>query len=453
MKEYDIVIFGAGSGGYEAMLHAKRHGMSVAMVDISEKTIGGNCLNRGCIPSKYMRFGAKLMEHLSRGIKYGIKLNFMNIDWVSFKEHRDNTVSDIRESFKVYAKQLKVDIYYGKGRFKDNDTIQTTKGDTIRGKYILLSTGSSVANILKFDKTKYKIYNTDTIWGITEKPKSVIILGAGVVGVEFAYIFKMYDIDVYILDISKRIIPTESQDSASYLSKKLKNLGVNIYLSNTIKELKEEDGKRKAILQDDTVIEYDIILEAVGRIPNTHDIGIENTDIELSEKGFVKIDEYAKTTASNIYACGDITSPLMLAHKSMYEGRTAIEHINNDAEPIDYRLVPKIIYSAHEIASVGINIDQAEDMELDYEVGTATFAKNPKAMIDDEPEGYAKIIYDANTKEILGAEVLGPEAGELLHQIVHVMKAKKDVEFLSRCMYTHPSLSETIIMSVQNKIK
>ncbi|ACG57018.1 pyridine nucleotide-disulphide oxidoreductase dimerisation region [Hydrogenobaculum sp. Y04AAS1] len=452
MKEYDIVIFGAGSGGYEAMLHAKRYGMHVAMIDISEKTIGGNCLNRGCIPSKYMRFGAKLREHLSRGIKYGIKINSQDIDWLAFKEHRDNAVSDIRESFKAYAKSLKIDIYYGKGRFKDNNTIETTKEDVIKGKYILLSTGSSVVSILHYDKTKFKIYNTDTIWGITEKPKSVLIVGAGVVGVEFAYIFRMYDIDVYLVDISKRIIPSESEDSASYLSKKLKSLGVKIFTSNTIENLIEEDGKRKAILKDGTIIEYDIILEAVGRAPNTKDIGIENTDIALTEKGYVKIDEYAKTSVNHIYACGDVTSPLMLAHKSMYEGRTAVAHINNDAEKLDYKLVPKIIYSAYEIASFGINIDQAEDMELDYEVGTATFAKNPKAIIDDEAEGYAKVIYDANTKEILGAEILGPQAGELIHQVVHIVKAGKDVEFLSRCMYTHPSLSETVVTSSQKKL-
>ncbi len=449
MKEYDIIIFGAGSGGYEAMLHARKYGMSVAMIDISEKTIGGNCLNRGCIPSKYMRFGAKLMEHLSRGIRYGIKNHSFEIDWPSFKENRDNTVTEIRDSFKAYAKSLKVDIYYGKGRFKDNHTIETTKGDIIKGKYILLSTGSSVSGILKYDKTTFKIYNTDTIWGLTEKPKSILIVGAGIVGVEFAYIFKMYDIDAYLVDISKRIIPSESQDSASYLSKKLKNLGVKIYTPNTIEKLVIEDGVRKAILKDGTIIEHDIILEAVGRVPNTKDIGIENTDIELTEKGFVKIDEYAKTSVNHIYACGDITSPLMLAHKSMYEGRTAIAHINNDAEKLDYKIVPRIIYSAHEIASFGVNIDQAEDMELDYEVGTTSFAKNPKAMIDDEPEGYAKIIYDADTKEILGAEVLGPEAGELIHQIVHVVKAGKRVDFLSRCMYTHPSLSETLILAAQ----
>lgn len=452
MKEYDIVIFGAGSGGYEAMLHAKRFGMSVAMIDISDKTIGGNCLNRGCIPSKYMRFGAKLMEHLSRGHKYGIRINSKEIDWASFKENRENTVVNIRESFKAYAKQLKVDIYYGKGRFRNNNTIETSKGDIITGKYILLSTGSSVSSVLKFDKTKFRIYNTDTIWGLSEKPKSVLILGAGVVGVEFAYIFRMYDIDVHLVDLSKRIIPTESQDSASYLSKKLKNLGVNIYLSNTIEQLKEENNQRQAILKDGTVINYDILLEATGRMPNTQDIGIENTDIELDDKKFVKINKYAQTSVDHIYACGDITSSLMLAHKSMYEGRTAIAHINKEAEAIDYNIIPKIIYSANEIASVGINIDQAENMEIDYEVGIATFVKNPKAIIDDEPEGYAKIIYEPDTKKILGAEILGPEAGELLHQVLHVMKANKDVEFLSKCMYSHPSLSETIILSVQKKL-
>ena len=446
--EVDLVIIGAGSGGYEAGLYAFRRGMKVAMVELSPETVGGNCLNKGCIPSKYMRHGAYLLDKFNKMPQYGIIPKGYEIEYKKLKEGRENVVVTIRENFKKFAQQLKIPIIYGKGVIKDPNTVFVEGAEqTIKTKYILIATGSSPSAIGNLVPDGKYVLDTDQIWDIEEVPKKVLIVGAGAVGVEFAYIFRKYGSEVVVVEIKDRVLPTPDipEDSGRYLGRKLRELGVEIKTRTTIESWEKTENGVKAKLTDGSEVEADFILLGVGRKPNTRGIGLEEVGVEIDERGFIKTNEYCQTTVENIYACGDITSPLMLAHKAMYEGKIAVSHMLGERDwKKNDRIIPKIIYSALEVASVGLTEEQAEDEDIEVRVGVASFVSNPKAMDDGENEGFVRIVADEETGEILGCHIVGPHAGELIHQVVHMIKDGKTVEFASKTMYSHPSLSENI---------
>jgi len=444
---YDLIIVGAGSGGYEGALYAHRRGMKVALVELSPETVGGNCLNRGCIPSKYMRHGAYMLEKFQKLQDYGVSLKGYDLNMASLRAGRDRVVVTIRENFKKFAQHLKIPIFYGKGVLKDKNTVVVEpSGEELKGRYILLATGSSTTSLGDIAPDGKHVYDTDQIWSLEEFPKSILIVGGGAVGVEFAYIFRMYGSEVVLVEIKDRLLPSADipEESSRYLARKLKKLGVDLRLKTTVQSWEFCEGGVKVLLSDGSEVNTDLILLGVGRRPNTEGIGIEEVGIERDAKGFIKVNEFCQTSIPNIYACGDITSPLMLAHKSMYEAKVAISHMLGEEDiRRDERIVPKIIYSAYEIASVGLTEDQAEEEGYEVKVGVVSFVSNPKAMDDGENEGFVRIVADEEGN-LLGCHILGPHAGELLHQFLHIMKAGLKVYFLSKSMYSHPSLSETI---------
>ncbi len=446
--EVDLVIIGAGSGGYEAGIYAYRRGMRTVLVELSPESVGGNCLNRGCIPSKYMRHGAYLIDKFEKMPEWGILPKGFDIDYKKLKEGRDNVVITIRENFKKFAQQINLPIIYGRGVVKDPNTVFVEGAEeTIKTKFILVATGSrpvAVGNLVPDGKS---VVDTDQIWDIDFVPKKVLIVGGGAVGVEFAYIFRKYGSEVVLVELQRRILPVDDipEDSGRYLGRKLKQLGVDIRTKTTVESWEKTPDGVKAKLSDGTEVEADFILLAVGRKPTTQGFGLEEVGVEMDQKGFIKVNEFSQTTVPNIYACGDVTSPLMLAHKAMYEGKIAVNHMLGGTDwKRDDRVIPKIIYSAFEVASVGLTEDQAEDEDYEVLVGVTSFVTNPKAMDDGENEGFVRIVADEETGEILGCHIVGPHAGELIHQVVHMIRDRKNVEFASKTMYSHPSLSEAI---------
>ena len=446
-KEVDLVIIGAGSGGYEAGLYAYRRGLKTVLVELSPESVGGNCLNKGCIPSKYMRHGARLLERFSQMERWGIVPPQPSLDYQKMKEGRDEVVTTIRENFKKFASQISLPILYGKGVIKDPNTVYIEgSGETIKTRFILIATGSKPGGIGELVPDGRSILDTDQVWEIEDFPKRVLIVGGGAVGVEFAYIFRAYGAEVTLVELKRRVLPSEDipEDSARYLGRKLKQIGVDIRTKTTLDNWERTPLGVKAYLSDGSEVEADFILLAVGRKPTTQGFGLEEVGVEL-EGGYIKVNEFSQTSVPNIYACGDVTSPLMLAHKAMYEGKIAVNHMLGGKDwKRDDRIVPKIIYSAFEVASVGLTEDQAEDEDYEVKVGVTSFVPNPKAMDDGENEGFIRIIADEESGEILGCHIVGPNAGELIHQVVHMMRAGLDVEFASKSMYSHPSLSEAI---------
>jgi dihydrolipoamide dehydrogenase len=446
--KFDLVILGAGSGGYEAALYAHRRGMKVALVELSPYSVGGNCLNKGCIPSKHMRHGAYLLEKFQNLHSYGIVAQAFERDMKKLKIGRESIITTIREGFKKFAQQVGIPIFYGRGVLKDRKTVYVEGEDKrINADFILLATGSSTTKIGQLIPDHKYIYDTDQIWDIEDFPKRLLIVGGGAVGVEFAYMFRMYGSQVVLVEIKDRLLPSDyiPEESSRYLARKLKKLGVDVRLRTSVESLQRKEGKLEVSLSDGSQVDVDMILLGVGRKPNTEGIGLEEVGVKKDERGFVLVNDYCQTSVENIYACGDITSPLMLAHKAMYEGRVATSHMLGDRDiKRDDLLIPKIIYSAYEVASVGLTEDQAEEMGYSAKVGVVSFIPNPKAMDDGENEGFVRLVVEETTGDILGCHILGPHAGELIHQVVHVIRAGLKVDFLSKSVYSHPSLSEAI---------
>ncbi len=446
--EFDLVIIGAGSGGYEAALYGVRRGLKTALIELNPASVGGNCLNKGCIPSKYMRYGAFLVDRFKVMPQYGINPQGYSLNYQKLKEGRDNVVVTIRENFKKFAQHIKLPIIYGRGVLRDRNTVYVEgANETVKAKFILLATGSHPAGVGNLQPDGKHVLDTDQIWEIENFPKSVLIVGGGAVGVEFAYILNSYGSKVTLVELQDRVLPSDDipEDSGRFLGRKLKKLGVDIRTRTSVEAWEPAPEGVKAKLTDGTEVVADFILLAVGRKPNTRGLGLEEVGVETDDRGFIKVNEFSQTTVDNIYACGDITSPLMLAHKAMYEGKIAINHMLGGTDlKRNERIIPKIIYSAIEAASVGLTEDQAEDLDYEVSVGTTSFTTNPKAMDDGENEGFVRIVADEETGEVLGCHIIGPYAGELIHQVVHLIRDNKDVEFLSKNMYSHPSLSEAI---------
>jgi len=446
--EVDLVILGAGSGGYEAGIYAYRRKMRTVLVELSPESVGGNCLNKGCIPSKYMRYGAYLLDKLEAGERWGIRPKGLELDYGRLKVGRDEVVSTIRENFKKFAQQINLPILYGRGIVKDPNTVFVEGAEiTIKTKFILVATGSRPVGVGNLVPDGRWVVDTDQIWEIDSIPKRLLIVGGGAVGVEMAYILRKYGSEVLLVELQRRILPSQDipEDSTRYLGRKLKQLGVEIRTKTTVEGWERTDGGVKVRLSDGTEVEVDLILLALGRRPNTEGIGLEEVGVELDERGFVKVNEFSQTSVPSIYACGDVTSPLMLAHKAMYEGKVAVNHMLGGRDwKRDDRIVPKIIYSALELASVGLTEEQADEEGYETVVGVTSFVTNPKAMDDGENEGFVRIVAEEGTGRILGCHIVGPNAGELIHQVVHMMRDDKTVEFASKTMYSHPSLSEAI---------
>ncbi len=446
--EVDLVVIGAGSGGYEAGIYAYRRKMRTVLVELTPESVGGNCLNKGCIPSKYMRHGAHLIDQMEIAQRWGIEPKGYGINYRRLMEGRDEVVVTIRENFKKFVKQINLPIIYGRGVVKDPNTVFVEGAEeTIKTKFILIATGSRPAGVGNLVPDGRFVVDTDQIWDIDFVPRRLLIVGGGAVGVEFAYIFRKYGSEVTLVELQRRILPSNDipEDSARYLGRKLKQLGVDVRTKTTLEDWEKTPDGVRARLSDGTEVEADFILLAVGRRPNTKGIGLEEVGVEVDDRGFIKVNEFSQTNVPNIYACGDVTSPLMLAHKAMYEGKIAINHMlgGRDWRRND-RVVPKIIYSAFEVASVGLTEEQAEDEDYEVLVGVTSFVTNPKAMDDGENEGFVRIVADEKTGEILGCHIVGPSAGELIHQVVHMIRDAKTVEFASKSMYSHPSLSEAI---------
>ncbi|MEN3034070.1 MAG: NAD(P)/FAD-dependent oxidoreductase [Aquificaceae bacterium] len=449
-KVYDLVIIGAGSGGYEGAIYAKRHKLqNVALIELSRETLGGNCLNRGCIPSKHLRHGAYILEKISSSEQFGFRVKSVEFSIKDLSYHRNRIITTIRENFEKLLSQLGVDLYFGKARLlSPNEILLEGTSKTIKTKNILLATGSSPKHY-GFSVNQRRIFDTDGIWSLDFIPKKLLIVGGGVVGVEFAYIFQMYGSNVTLIELKERLMPTPyiPEESSRFLTRKLKKIGVDVKLNTSVLDVKELPDSVFVKFSNGQEDNFDCVLIALGRSPNTSDLGLKDLGIKLLGD-FIDINPFCQTSINNIYACGDITSPLMLAHKSMHQARVAVDNILGiNSKKEEDIFIPRIVYSAYEIASFGISQDEAEEID-DAKIGVISFSTNPKAMDDGEAEGFVRVICSKDGK-ILGCHILGPCAGELLHQVLHIYRANLDAHSFSRSLFTHPSLSESVVQAFE----
>ncbi|WP_457641517.1 dihydrolipoyl dehydrogenase [Persephonella sp.] len=443
---YDLIIIGMGPGGYEATLTALRKGLNIAIVEKSK--VGGNCLNRACIPTKYFWTGAHQIEKLKILKEYGINLEGYSIDYTKAWEGKEKAISFLRKSLNMLLKTKKVPVYKGTGKIIGRNQVEITKEDgskeIIDGKYILIATGSvpaSVGNIIP--DGEYIITTEDFLEKLKELPEEILIVGGGVAGCEIGYIMASYGSNVHIVELMNRLLPMPDipEEVSRYLLRKFKKLKINTYFNTTLQEHKVENGKIIVKLSDGTELKVDKILLSIGRKPNSD---IDTIGIDKDEKGFIKVNSRMQTNFENIYACGDVVNSPMLAYIASYEAKVAIENITGKDEEVIYKNIPYVLFSGYEIATIGLTPEQAKEKGIEIISGYYPYTYNEKAVDEHESEGFVRLVFENDSKKLLGGTIVGTGASELIHILELALNEEFTAEELHNFIYFHPSLSEIL---------
>jgi dihydrolipoamide dehydrogenase len=451
-SHYDVVLLGAGPGGYVAAIRAAQLGKSVAIIE--EKYWGGVCLNVGCIPSKALLRNAELAHIFHTQADFFGMSGDVTFDFgKAFDRSRD--VADGRtKGVHFLMKKNKITEYDGRGTFRDANTIEVTlnKGgtETVTFDNAIIATGSKV-KLLPGVELSDNIVTYEKQIMTRELPKSIAIVGAGAIGMEFAYVMKNYGVDVTIVEFLDRALPNEDADVSKEIAKQYKKLGVKLLTSTAVQSVKDNGSsvtvEYKGVKDDKPgSLEVDKVLMAVGFEPATENFGLENTGVQLTERGAIAIDDHMRTNVPHIFAIGDVTAKLMLAHVAEAQGVVAAETIGG-AETMtlgDYRMMPRATFCLPQVASFGLTEAQAKDEGYDVKVSTFPFMANGKAHGLGEPTGFVKLVADAKYNELLGGHMIGPDVSELLPELTLAQKWDLTADEVARNVHTHPTLSEAV---------
>ena len=451
-NNFDLIVIGAGPGGYVAAIRGAQLGMKVACVEINEGAggFGGVCNNTGCIPTKAMLESAKYAKKVGDFKDFGINVGEVKLD-VAVAGKRAKKVADQgNKGVQFLFKKNKIESIVGWGRLAGGDKVEVEGKDgkrTITGKNIIIATGSRPRSlpILKIDGDR--VWSSDQAVFPNALPASLGIIGAGAIGMEFADVYNAFGTKVTVIEALPQILPLEDKDCAAVVEKSYKKRGIDIMAGAKLE--KAEVGKTGVKLtvagkDGSKTLEVERVLVAVGRAPIIDDIGLEKAGVK-TEKGAIVVDDHLQTTAKNIYAIGDVAKPPLLAHKASHEGIAVVEHIAGVGHGmVDYNNIPSVTYCHPEVASVGLTEAAAREKGLDIEVGTFPWSANGRARTAGETEGFVKIIRDKKYSEIIGAHIVGPSASELIAEFVVGRHLESTVEEMEKAMHPHPTLSEAI---------
>ncbi|TLS38725.1 dihydrolipoyl dehydrogenase [Pseudalkalibacillus caeni] len=457
-KTYDLTVIGGGPGGYVAALQAANLGKRVSLVEAD--FLGGTCLNRGCIPSKTLLKHAEVIESIEKAKDWGIETGELTLSFDKMKKRKDDVIQRLRGGISFLMKQGKIDVYHGFGTIEHNNAVKIEspeQKETIHAEKIIVATGSTPA-IPPIEGLGDIQYDTsDTIFDISKIPDSITILGGGVIGVEFACIFASLQSEVTVIEMADRIVPNEDPDAAKVLLKELKKKGVRV-LTNTKVERVEESGSKKLISCTDKggnnrAVETESLLVSVGRKPNLS--AVQNIDLE-QDGPFLKVNNKMETSQPGIYAIGDVVGGYQLAHVASAEGIVAANNACGEEEEIDYKVVPRCIYTLPEIAGVGLTEQEAKDKGIAIKTERFDLAGNGKAISVGETSGFSKIIYEEKYGEILGVVLVGPHVTEMISEASAFIFLEGTIEEAAKMIHPHPTVSEAFYenaSSIYQKIK
>ncbi|WP_043932841.1 dihydrolipoyl dehydrogenase [Bacillus sp. EB01] len=457
-QEYDLVILGGGTGGYVAAIRASQLGLKTAIVEKGK--LGGTCLHNGCIPSKALLRSAEVYVTAKKSEEYGIIAPDVTFDFGKVQERKNQIVSQLHKGVQHLMKQGKIDVFEGTGRILGPSifspmpgTISVemndgTENEMLIPKNVIVATGSRPRSLPGLDIDGTYVLSSDEALRLEALPQSIVIVGGGVIGIEWASMLSDFGVEITVLEYAPRIIPTEDHEISKEMQRLLKKRGVKIVTSAKVlpETLTIEEGVSISAEVKGQLKEYkaEKILVSVGRQANVEGIGIENTDIQI-EKGFVATNEYYQTKESHIYAIGDVIGGLQLAHVASHEGITAVEHIaGNHPNPIDYTLISKCIYSHPEAASVGLTEDEAREKGYNVKTGKFSFRAIGKALVFGESDGFVKIIADADTDDLLGVHMIGPHVTDMISEAGLAKVLDATPWEIAHTIHPHPTLSEAI---------
>ena len=451
--KYDVIIIGSGPGGYVAAIRAAQLGMKAAIVE-KYPTLGGTCLNVGCIPSKALLDSSEHFHQLSHSLKeHGILADNVGIDLKQMIKRKDDVVKQTCDGIVFLMKKNKIDVHYGTGSFVDATHIKINASDNseniIEGKYIIIATGSKPVTPKAMGYDKKRVITSTEALNITELPKHMTIIGAGVIGLELGSVFARLGTKVEVVEYLDRILPGLDTDCTKDLMRSLKKLGMTFHLNHEVVSVKGDD--KKAVLKmkprdggGEKKIETDYCLIAIGRRPFTDGLGLENTKIKLDDRGRVEVNELLQTAEENIYAIGDVIKGAMLAHKAEEEGVYVAEVLAGQKPHIDYNLIPGVVYTWPELASVGKTEETLKSEGTPYKVGKFPIKALGRSRASGDTEGLVKIIAHKESDEVLGVHILSARAADMIMEAVTIMEFKGSAEDIARISHPHPTYTEAV---------
>ena len=456
-EQFDVTIIGSGPGGYVAAVRAGQLGLKTAIVE-KDTRLGGTCTLRGCIPTKQMLMSAHVYEQMKHAADFGVQASEIQLAFADVQKRKDKVVTKNSKGIEYLMKKNKVTVFKGTGKLALPGKVEVTGEDgqkqTIQTKAIVIATGSVVRPIPGFDTDGDRVVNSDHILELKATPKSLIVMGAGAVGVEFASVYSRFGAETTIVELLPRLVPLEDEEISKEFERSFRKRGVKSQVDTKLDKLERTDqGIRvsgKTSKGEPVTLEAEMLLVAVGRMPYTAGLGLEGTKIKV-EKGFIQVNEYMQTAEPGVYAIGDVVPTPLLAHLASKEGIVAVEHIagHKDVRPINLRTVPNCTYCDPEIASVGLTEAQAKEQGYKVKIGKFPFSASGKARILGEEEGFVKIVSDEKYDEILGVHILGPHATELIAEACVAMQLESTAEELGRTMHAHPTVSEAVMEAAE----
>ena len=453
MANYDLVVIGTGPGGYVCAIRAAQLGMKVAVVE-KNATLGGTCLNVGCMPSKALLHASELFEEAGHSFaKMGIKVPAPEIDLPAMMNFKQQGIDGNVKGVEFLMKKNKIDVLQGKGKILGTGKVQVTGNDgtaqTVETKNIVIATGSDIARLKGIEIDEKRIVSSTGALSLDKIPSSLLVVGAGVIGLELGSVWRRLGAKVTVVEFLDRILPGMDLEIAKQFQRILEKQGFAFKLGAKVTGVDTSGATLAATIEPAAggaaeKIEADVVLVAIGRLPYTDGLGLQEAGVVLDNRGRVQIDHHFATSVPGVYAIGDVVAGPMLAHKAEDEGVAVAEILAGQAGHVNYDVIPGVVYTTPEVASVGKTEDELKQAGVAYTVGKFPFTANGRSKVNQTTDGFVKILADAKTDRVLGAHIIGREAGELIHEAAVLMEFGGSAEDLARTCHAHPTRSEAV---------
>lgn len=453
MSKYDLVVIGSGPGGYVAAIRAAQLGKKTAIIE-KYNTLGGTCLNVGCIPSKALLDSSEHFHNATHSFEtHGINATGLKVDMKQMIQRKNDVVDQTCKGVEFLMKKNKIDVFTGVGSFKSAKVIAISKDDgtteEIEGDKILIATGSKPVTPAAFNYDKNRVITSTEALNIDKVPKKMVVIGAGVIGLELGSVFARLGTEVDVIEYMDSILAGMDADCGKELRRSLKKLGINFHLSHMVTGVKGTktgvtvDAQKRD--SDETIqIKADYCLIAIGRRPYTEGLGLENTAVKLDDKGKIEVNDHLETAEPGVYAIGDVIKGAMLAHKAEEEGVYVAELIAGQKPHIDYNLIPGVVYTWPEVAAVGKTEEELKEAGIQYKSGKFPFKALGRARASMDTDGMIKVLADKETDEILGVHMVGPRVADVIMEAVALMEFRASAEDMARICHPHPTFTEAV---------